>query len=104
MKEFATPATNVISKLQQNQFLRHIKSPNMKVSATLVIIVNIEQHQLIICGHMLTQFIKVSVTPAVSVIIKHLWQVILRDMLSRSMKVFVILVINAITKLHITFY
>ena len=37
MKEFATPATNVISKLQQNQFLRpiSIKNPNMKVSATL---------------------------------------------------------------------
>ena len=78
MKEFATPAINVISKLQQNQFLRpiSIKNPNMKVSATLVIIVNIEQDQHLIFRNMFQLFIKVSVILVVNVITKQLLQVI----------------------------
>ena len=73
MKEFATPATNVISKLQQNQFLRpiSIKNPNMKVSATLVIIVNIEQDQHLIFRNMFQLFIKFSIILVVNVITKH---------------------------------
>ena len=73
MKEFATPATNEISKLQQNQFLRpiSIKNPNMKLSATLVIIVNIDQDQHLIFRNMFQLFIKV-----VNVITKKLLQVI----------------------------
>ena len=55
MKVFATPATNVTSNLLQKEILRYTKNPNMKVSATLVINVNIEQHVQVIFKNMSIQ-------------------------------------------------
>ena len=53
MKVFATPATNVILKLLEKIVLSNIKNLNMKVSATLVFIVNIEQLNQVIFRPML---------------------------------------------------
>ena len=57
-----------MSKLLQRQILRDIKNPNMKVSATRVIIVNIEQLKQVIFRYMLTQFIMVPATLVINVI------------------------------------